>query len=270
MLAVAPLVWVGVFLLVGSALASEGARAIALRAEVESIKALGFVGCVLAASAFERGDYLRRAWGLHALCFGLLLLRDALFLLFVSDAKLFGLPYAAVQAALVLVANGGAVIGTFMIARAWQVAGIELPFSRLMRGGLIGGAAALSLAITASATLADLERLSGGDVGALVGLASDLGDILSMTLLAPVLLTALALRGGRLTWPWALLTASLFAWLLYDANAAFGHLTLSASGQRLTGEIWRALACGYAFAAGVAQRWVLTEPHPKAPALRAA
>lgn len=75
--------------------------------------------------------------------------------------------------------------------------------------------------------------------------ASDLGDTISVALLAPVLQTALALGGGLLRWPWSFLAASGMSWLLYDATASESHLA---------SEIFRALACMFLFSVAVAQR----------------
>jgi hypothetical protein len=93
------------------------------------------------------------------------------------------------------------------------------------------------------------------------------GDIFSLALIVPVLLTTLALRGGLLSWPWGLMTASQFGWLLYDASATLRlFVVIEPATATMWSEMFRALACTYCFAAGLAQRAV-SAPDPGAAAL---
>jgi hypothetical protein len=85
-----------------------------------------------------------------------------------------------------------------------------------------------------------------------------MGDAISLFLIAPLLFTALALRGGLFGWPYSLLTTSYVAWLLYDASLAVGPaIGLGAAGARVVSELFRALGCLFGFSAGVAQRFVV-------------
>ncbi|HEU4536260.1 MAG TPA: hypothetical protein VFS00_19180, partial [Polyangiaceae bacterium] len=81
-----------------------------------------------------------------------------------------------------------------------------------------------------------------------------------------VFFTALALRGGRLIWPWALMTTGFLFWLLYDAGLvlaeAFALWDLRA---RVLRESFRAAACLYTFSAGVAQALALRDAAGQAP-----
>jgi hypothetical protein len=89
----------------------------------------------------------------------------------------------------------------------------------------------------------------------IISVASDAGDAISFCLIAPVLLTALALRGGKLAWPWAVLFVSLFGWLLFDAAGTVGAWAhASASSVRMAEELARCLACTCNFSAGLLQR----------------
>jgi nicotinic acid phosphoribosyltransferase len=59
-------------------------------------------------------------------------------------------------------------------------------------------------------------------------------------------------------WPWALLTASNVAWLLYDALDVLGPaLGFDARATRTSTELFRALGCTLGFTAGLAQRAVV-------------
>src|SRR5262249_44582275 len=92
------------------------------------------------------------------------------------------------------------------------------------------------------------------------GLFSALGDMVSLWLIAPLLLTALALRGGLFGWPFALLTASYGAWLGYDAlGVGGGDLGLSPHATPAAAEPFRAPGCLYGLSAGLAQREVVAK-----------
>ena len=256
-LAALPVAWVAAFLL-GVAVVPASASIAYVRAEIEAAKLLTLAGCVIAARAFSPGDYLRRAWGLLATCFALLLARDLIYFGVLRGGVVSGPHFEYLQAAIVTAANLIGLVGNFMIARAWYVAGIELPGRPLQRAAVMALWVVVSSAITGNTALADARLVAAGEVGALVGLASDLSDLLSMWIVTPVLFTALALRGGLLRWPWAMLTASLLFWLFYDAGPMLiGLLGLSVDQGRVLRESFRGAACLYGFSAGVAQALAL-------------
>ncbi len=236
-----------------------GPRAVIVHSANESSKVLALFGCIAAALAFEPGAYLRRAWVLAAACLALLLSRDALLLVDAGD----GPGFSSARVGLSFFANLSAVIGTLMIARAWRVAGMDLPGSPGARGASIAIALGIALALAGPSAYVNLGSSLRGDPRGMVGLASDVGDILSTTLLAPVLLTAIAVRGGLLRWPWGLLTASLFSWLLYDTFVTvLGEVPGHGPSFRLVGEGFRVLACTLQCSAGLAQRFVVRGPPP--------
>ncbi|HEU4403735.1 MAG TPA: hypothetical protein VFS43_00345 [Polyangiaceae bacterium] len=259
-LALLPAAWVGAFV-AGAAAVPPAIAPTFIRTEIEAAKVMTLVGCVAAARAFSPGDYLRRAWVVLGGCWVLLLARDALFLGLPRGALVAGVPIENVMAALATGANVLGVVSTFMIAKAWHVAGLELPGKPAQRAVAMALWVALSVAITGRAALNDGRLLFAGEVPALVGLSSAVCDLLSMCLVAPVLFTALALRGGRLRWPWAFMTASLLFWLFYDAGHVLAQaLGLSEFAERVLRESFRGLACLYSFSAGVAQALALREP----------
>ena len=74
LLALFPLVIAAVF--ATAALVLGDRMTTALVVQNEAGKVLALVGCVAAALAFERGDYLNRAWMLVGACYLLLLVND--------------------------------------------------------------------------------------------------------------------------------------------------------------------------------------------------
>jgi hypothetical protein len=248
-----PAVFAGAFLVAG--LLAGSWAGVVMRAENEAGKVLAMLGCFAAAQAFERGDYLRRAWVLSGACMLLLLVRD-LTLIPVVDAGLAGPGLEPFRRGLVVAANVSSVAGTALLARAWSVAGLS---TAGRRAWLVAAGVVVSLVATGWPLVHDLQRLRDGDFAAVPFLASDLGDTISLALVAPLLETALALRGGALLRPWALLTAGGLCWILYDAAWGIGPL-LHIDGSAHVGlvvEAFRGLACGLIACAGVAQRRVV-------------
>jgi len=255
-----PFVWAALFLGL-LVLVPHEAREPYFRVENEASKALAALGCFVAAYTFERGDYMRKAWSFNAWCYLLLLCRDITMTFVAPGALLGGVHVEAVEGTLALLANISSVWGTLLLARAWSIAGLEFPGSRLARLAVVVVAAVFAIGVSGTDLLVDGRELVAGNLGALHGVASDLGDIFGLCLLAPMILTAVAMSGGVLKWPWGLLTACLVFWLFYDATATFSHLFPGHDvGGRLAKETFRALACACEFAAGLAQRRVVTEP----------
>jgi hypothetical protein len=242
-------------------------RQIALRIEIETVKLLGLAGSVIAARSFDRGEHLRRAWLLNGSCYAFLLFRDLLYgVWLVRDS---GEPSQYLEAFIVLVANAGAVIGVWMLSRTWKVAGIALPWSPFQREFVRWLGIVVGTAIAGPSFWFSMDAAMKGQVRAIVYAVSSLGDIFSLALIVPVLLTTLALRGGLLSWPWGLMTASQFGWLLYDAMGTIRlFVQMEAVTATMLSEVFRALACMYCFSAGIAQRWVSNpDPGPGAVAL---
>jgi len=255
-LAVFPLLFAGAFL-VTQAVASDDLTPTLMRVENESGKVLCLLGCLAAAFAFQRGDYLRLAWIGLAGCEFLLLARDVTLIPTVAQ-HVAESSLAPVRASLMVLANAAAVLGTWILARAWRVAGLQ----DLQEDGARRTQAALFVVGLAGALLVEgwpvVEQARGlfaGDLRRLPELAPELCDAICFALVVPVLQTALALRGGALIWPWALLTASGFCWMLYDIayGAAFAHHPAAVASLRIGSEAFRALATTFTAAAGIAQ-----------------
>ncbi len=221
--------------------------------EVGAAETAATLGCLIAATSFEWRDHLARAWAVQGLMYTLLVVRCAGlalgFLTGSSDAVL-------ADGILTSIANIGGIFSTWMLARTGHMAGIDFVISPVLRR--TAWALALVVAVTASGPglLTAASNLAGGKSAALVSVASRTGDIFSFVLIAPLLLTTLALRQGLLVWPWALLTASALCWLGADfANAAFLHLPNDQVGPLF--DIFRFPACLFVMTAGIAQRWVI-------------
>jgi hypothetical protein len=256
MFAWVPFVFAALFVVLALAAGTDALPTV-VRVENETGKVLAAAGCLAAAYAFESGDYMRRAWLYSGGCLLLLLMRDATIIPAIGGVFTPG-QLSVLQGSLVVLANASSVVGTWLLARAWTVSGLEeAPAGP--RWALRGAGLAVSLLVTGWPLWVDASKLFAGDLAAIPWVASDLGDTIAFALVAPVLQTALALRGGALLWPWALLTAGGFCWILYDAGWGFSELLhLDAEPRvRIAIEATRALACTYIAGAGLAQRAVV-------------
>jgi hypothetical protein len=217
-------------------------------------------GTLVAALTFEEGEPMRPGWLLLSASY--LVLAPALIRM---GPKADGLYQVAQRAPWVasftsIVSGALAVAGFLVLSRAWRASGLDTT-SRAARVG----ARLVALAVAAAMAGPDLvERLPAalaGDVLAAGDVITDLLDGALFMVAIPVLRAALVLLGGGLVaWPWLMLTASLVAWLGYDATAVYGGAAgLDDRTVRVVEEVLRTLGAAFAFAAGIAQRWVMSD-----------
>lgn len=238
---------------------SSPAYASLLKGEITLVKLAAVIGCLSAARALERGEHLRRAWFLLAFGTGLFLVRDAVGELGPASPALLGIPAAEVRATLLVAANVINVVGVWQMAQTFRLADIELPGSARKRTLILGTAAVLALLISGPALWTHVLGIGRGVAEAIPDLIANSCDLVSFCFIAPVLLTALAFRGGVLYFPWALLAASQIGWLLFDTmDILGGRLPLAPATVLTVTEIFRAIACVCTCAAGLAQRAVVT------------
>ena len=237
---------------------SSGDRTGLYRVELGVVEGLGFWGCLAAALIFESGDYLRRAWLLEMSCFGLIFVGDLTLTTGIFSDK----PWTALaNGVLTLAANAAAMGGTYKLAHAARVAGIEMPGTESARRGVGALALAFALLSAGPAAVLSARQVIGGDMGGLMYFASCLGDIFCFAMIAPLLLTTIAMRGGLLAWPWGFRTASGLAWLVFDAIQTLAPIVfhISPEDARPIQEVARCVACTCAFSAGLAQRWIIID-----------
>ncbi|NUP06152.1 MAG: hypothetical protein HOW73_08850 [Polyangiaceae bacterium] len=255
-LAALPVVITAALYLVVHLVGDRAMGAEVLTRSVQSAKIAAGVGCIVAAFTFARGDYLRRAW-LFAGVSSVLLARDIWLFPLGMETTFLGVTVEAINHVIVGIANVFGVAATVLMARAWQVGGIELPGSSMRKWMVVVAAIVVAFAIAGVPLVHDLANVAAGKKVPLINMISSGADIVSIALIAPVLLTVLAIRGGVLVWPWSLYMASMVAWLAYDAADVLSRSASFASHAASLGivaELMRVLACGYLCVSGVAQR----------------
>ncbi len=158
---------------------------------------------------------------------------------------------------LVTAGNAAAVASVIMFSRAWKLAGIELPGPKWIQWSVTAFASLLAIVIVGAGSIEIIPRLATGELIWLASLASIAGDLICLSLIAPLFLTALALRGGLFMRPWIFLTASMLAWLFYDAAYTAPLMGLNQKSADLFIAFFRSLAHTLVFSAGMAQRSIL-------------
>jgi|SRR6185436_12743546 len=253
LLALFPLLYAAVFAAVAWELGSGDTLDTFVRGQRILVRLLAVVGCFAAASAFDRQDHLRRAWVWLGGGTVVILLRDVLRFFPPFQPATAGPGAQILLSGLGILSNLALLAGIWLLARSWKMAAIDL-------GGRFGVIAVtvttgvLAIAVAGPGALEATRAVAQGDWSALVLLVSAVVDIITLCLITPLLLTAVALRGGLFSWPWALVTASQLSWLLYDAAAALDPGRL---GGFPLPDVFRGLAENFLFVAGLAQLFVI-------------
>lgn len=214
-------------------------------------------GSVLAATTFAPGEPMRPGWLLLSGCYVLLLP-----VRFLAGANLEGLGQGADRfpgavAFLSLASAALGLVAFLVLARAWRASGLDAT-TRASRVAARLVALAISLVLAGPDLWERFPAAAAGDPLAITDVLTDLLDGALFVVAVPVARAALALGGGLVAWPWGLLTLSLLAWLGYDAAVAYGlPAGLSPRQGRVLEEVMRTLGACAAFAAGVAQRWLM-------------
>ena len=238
-----PLGWAVLLVVLTAALPASALPTVFLCNKVATRFVLMF-GCIYGARAFERGDYLHGAWLYFGASGATLLVRDTAFLVFHLDARV----------AMTAIANAFQVLSAWRFGRAWKMAELPEQPHHLRTYVAVG---VLVIIIGVGSLFIDVRESLGGNHLAMVGAASQMGDLASLLLIAPVLPTALALRGGSLAWPWALMAFCMVSWIAYDAYAALASVvTFGAVTQGLITDIFRAVANVLPLGSAIAQRRV--------------
>jgi hypothetical protein len=223
---------------------------------VASAKLLAAVGLGLAAVRYGRGDYLFWAWAMLAAYYAFLGAGELLFTRRFDFAHLEPLQADKAWAMSIVLANVVGAVGTLMLARVWRVVGVALPDpSPAKRAAVLVGIVA-AVALVGWASVPVWKMMLAGEPAGFVGIIGAAGDLVCFSVIAPLLLRALAMRGGTLAWPWGLVAASAFAWMTFDFLVDLNLPVSPAIGHSVANGL-RVLACALAMGAGLAQRWAI-------------
>ena len=219
------------------------------------VRTLAIIGTVAACRAFNPGDRLRQGWAWIGISTAIFLARDLIRLTDYFGPRGPGGSHWLFPVS-VLAGNLALVIGTWVLARSWKVAATMGGASRQREFLASIVAILLAIAVAGPALYDSTRDFVTGERQAIALMASALGDIVSLALVAPILLIAIHMRRGLLVWPWGLLAASRFAWLLFDAATLVGPTWTPGFPLH---ELFRGLGENLLFSAGLAQAFVLAQ-----------
>jgi hypothetical protein len=165
------------------------------------------LGAALAANRFGwLREYMGRAWTAFCVAYTLLAMAEIVRRVLMGSNGFFA-------QLCVILGNVAIVIGTFMIARAFTRAGLDFEASRSKTIIATAISLLLALALCHDSILFNFQAMIAGEAtaGAMV---SPLADVITFALVAPLFLTAFALRGGQQFWIFAFLTTGTIGWML--------------------------------------------------------
>ncbi len=154
-----------------------------------------------------------------------------------------------VSNALVIAQNVAIALALLLFVQAWRATGLTAPVSR--RAQMTSTILGIAVAVIAGGYPL-VKALTSAQPNPVL-LISTAGDIVGLSLIVPLALSALAMRGGLLMHTWIYLAASEAAWLLYDVWWAL-QPPIAANVSSAILEAMRLLAVLFAFIASVAQR----------------
>jgi len=197
-------------------------------------------------------EYFGRVWTLFC---------GSYLILAASEIARRVVPDSAIANALVIAANVALVVAYWMMARALHTAGLQYYGSRTNKILFVSLAFLLAAALCFGAFAGELAsiRSAAPDWG---GIVSTLADFITFLLIAPLLLTTMALRGGQLFWIFAMLAVGTFGWMVNQGAATILHAASLDPLIRSGRMFGFALACFFISGAAVAQ-WLASRPLPQ-------
>lgn len=246
-LAVAPSIFL-VLALAGMAL-SEEAGNLYYRGLVVAAAALAGVSGLVTTRRFAVGDKLFLGWMAFGVGYLLSSLRHGLRLW--SSLTGAAMPPQLFLDGMMIVQNVLVALALLWFVLAWRSTGLAIPLDRAAEVRWIAAGIVVALAAGGYPLIRSLGTV-GTNPAMLVSTA---GDIVGLAVIVPLMLSALAMRGGSLMHTWLALAMSEVAWLGYDVWAAAApEVEMAASVERGTLEVFRLLAISLAFAATLSQR----------------
>ncbi len=181
------------------------------------------------------GDYLGRVWTL--------LFIEYLCLIVSETVRRFVPGAAPVGRGAVVIGNLAGIAAFWLLARSLHAAGLHYAGSRSTKLLFFALGTVLAAALVLEPSLREIRRLLAG-TGELDRTVSVLADLVTFILVAPLLLTALSFRGGRLFGIYALLTAGTIGWMINQGSSTLLAIVGMSSATRAGQMFGFAMACG--------------------------
>jgi len=208
-----------------------------------TVALLASISAFMTARRFSRGDRLLTTWILFGAGYGIAAFRYASRLARMYEPSLV-LPDVA-NNTLAIIQNLCIAIALLLFVLVWRATGLAMPGSRASQAGWIIAGILVAIVVGGYPLLQGIQTAKTNPVL----IISTIGDMIGIALIVPLMMPALAMRGGLLMHTWVYLAMMEVAWLGYDISAAAGTTSVL--------EIFRAMAIAFGFVATVAQRRAL-------------
>lgn len=173
------------------------------------------LAAALAATAAAKfgwwSEHIGRAWTLFSVEFLLLLINYIL---------RRTLPEASSALGVTLIgANLAQIAAYWLMARSLHAAGIGYMMSRSRKILLTVVALAVAVVLCHASLRDQWEAIQAGTASA-GSVISSLSDVITFTLVAPLAMSTLALRGGQVSWIFGFLTVSVLGWMVNEGGGS--------------------------------------------------
>jgi hypothetical protein len=227
----------------------EATASLFYRAALVTAALLTAISALMTSSAFEKGQKLFAAWSALGIGYALAAIRHSMRLWTLLLGG--GITNRAVLDTLLVLQNVLVALALWWFVRAWQTSGLAAPVSRRVQFTWIFLGIAVAIVVGGYPLIQGFQT-AGTDTVLLVSTA---GDMIGIALIVPLVMPALAMRGGLLMHTWLALAASEVFWLLYDVWVGTkGMMGLTPSMATGVEQILRIIAVMFAFVATVAHR----------------
>ena len=180
------------------------------------------------------GEYIGRVWTL--------LFVEYLCLTASETIRRFAPGLSPMGRGAVIIGNLAGIAAFWLLARSLHAAGLRYTGTRWMKLAFFAFVAILTGLLVLEPSIREVRRLLAG-TGDLDRTVSVLSDLITFILVAPLLLTALSFRGGRLFGVYALLTAGTIGWMINQGSGTLLTL-LGMTGATRAGQMFGfAMAC---------------------------
>lgn len=192
-------------------------------------------------------EYVGRAWTLFFVEYGVLTIGEI-----IKRAR----PDAQFASEICVVVANLAGIGAYLLmARSLRAAGLEYYGSPAKKIAVTAIALGVAIALCYAPIVEALQSVRSNP-GALV---SPLADVITFVLVAPLLLTTFALRGGQLFWMFAFLTTGTMGWMVNQGSGTILRLLGGGDDVVRTGRMTGfAMAC-FLIAAAAFTQWLAAQ-----------
>lgn len=215
------------------------------------------IATAFAAAKFDWwNEYFGRAWTLFFIEYALLTTSEML-------RRWGGTNTVTTRETLVVVANVAGIGAYWLMARSLKAAGLDYYGSKLKKWSVIALAVFIAFLLCQEPIIAASQDLTTAEGWATF--FSPLADAITFILVAPLVLTTMALRGGQLSWIFGFLATGTIGWMVNQASRAMVTFFGGGDSEIRTGRIVGFAIAGAFISAAAWTQWLAVRRTVKEP-----